>query len=321
MTTQDSQRKRSAGRSPSYPDFDLGESLDKAGILWREEKRNLAPISAIMGHWGFKPNTGPSLRAVAALKKFGLLTDQGRGPTRQAKLSEVAIRIILDEREDSKEKVELIKQLALTPSIHKELWDEYEGSLPSDRTLKYSLITKRGFSELGAAELIKEFRKTIEFAKLSPSDNITDENSDSVQEPEEEDEMISQAPQQLQVRQPIDHTMKQVHLPLFENKWAILQAPFPLTDADWKQMEGILTAMKPALVQKAPPSSDPANVASDDTDPLSSEAKDLIKKYDDGDIPPYMTDGLKRIALEHGIEVADQDNPHDIIKTLRSLGE
>ena len=74
-------------------------------------------------------------------------------------MSEVAIRIILDEREDSKEKVELIKQLALTPGIHKELWDEYKGSLPSDRTLKYSLITERGFSELGAAELIKEFRK------------------------------------------------------------------------------------------------------------------------------------------------------------------
>ena len=70
MTTQDSQRKRSAGRSPSYPDFDLGESLDKAGILWREEKRNLAPISAIVGHWGFKPNTGPKPQSGGSTKEI-----------------------------------------------------------------------------------------------------------------------------------------------------------------------------------------------------------------------------------------------------------
>ena len=50
---------------------------------------------------------------------------------------------------------------------------------------------------------------------------------------------------------PSDPRQKSVQLPLSVSEWATLQAAFPLSEAAWKQMMAVLTAMKPALV--APP--------------------------------------------------------------------
>src|SRR2546425_830513 len=103
-------------RSPSYPGIGLETAIERARELYKQEGRNAAPNDAILGHWGYKPRTGPGLVTIAALKRFGLLDSEGSGKSR---LSNLALRIILDEREDSPDRDAAIKQAALTPSIHK----------------------------------------------------------------------------------------------------------------------------------------------------------------------------------------------------------
>ena len=161
-----------AARSPSYPDLDLREAIEKAQVVWDRESRNLAPVTTIQEHWGYRANTGPALRAVAALKKFGLLEDQGRGDTRQARLTDLAESIILDKREPSTERDAAIRNAALTPPIHADLWEKYQGNLPSDATLQFVLTKNLRFSPRGAEALIKEFSATIAFAKLERADII-----------------------------------------------------------------------------------------------------------------------------------------------------
>jgi len=52
--------------------------------------------------------------------------------------------------------------------------------------------------------------------------------------------------------------------------------------------------------------------------PLTQEAEDLISTVDEGGVPGFMTNNLRRIAKENGVEVAPKDTPNTVIETLRS---
>ena len=252
--------KKREGRSPSYPDIGLEEAIDKARQLWAEEKRNFAPIHAILGHWGFKPNTGPGLRAVAALKSFDLLNEQGRGENRQARVSDLAFRIIIDDRPDSQEQASALKEAALAPPAIRRLWEEYNGNLPSDSTLRF-VLRQRGFSEVGATGLIKVLRNTVEFAKLAETDSITEKlDSENDKDGNEEEPFdvpfpseSSQSMQQQEVHTELQSTSKRIEkrvlqIPLLGNKFLAMQLPVPMTESDWEQMMNVLAAMKPGLL-------------------------------------------------------------------------
>jgi hypothetical protein len=171
-------RKKQEGRSPSYPGIPLGEAITRARTIYERDGRNSAPVTAILGHWGYKDGSGPGTIALAALKKFGLLTDEGVGPKRTAKLTELALRIVLDTREDSPERAAFIREAALKPSIHAELWRECDGKVPSDGTLRHKLVLDRKFTQRGADEFIQQFRSTIAFSGLNESDSISDEDGE-----------------------------------------------------------------------------------------------------------------------------------------------
>ena len=322
MTT----KQKRAGRSPSYPDLDLQEALEKAKLLWDAENRNLAPIAAIQDHWHHKPNTGPGLRAVAALKKFGLLTDQGRGNTRQGRLTESAIKIILDEREDRTERDALIRQAALSPPIHAALWERYKGNLPSDVTLRYALQSERSFSTAGANALIKEFRSTIEFAKLEGFENMAAEEGEADDRHGNETSPLDLRPpppnpfDKPPVTQTTATQTRIVQVPLLGDAWAAVQIPYPMSEADWDQMIATLTAMKPGIVRatESPRSQQASQPAATPTE-LSQEARNIIDKVDSGGIPMYMNANLERIAKEHGIEVARGTKPEELVRGLRNL--
>jgi hypothetical protein len=201
-----------------------------------------------MTHWGYKPMSGPGLTALAALKKFGLLVDEGSGPSRKAHLSETAIAILLDEREDSPARLQLIQQAALLPSIHQELWQKYGDSLPSDETLRFELRHDKNFTEAGVAEFIPQYKRTLTFARLGERGKLSRD---------EKDKGLTRS--QIRVMPPTvtltppeppsgGREPRSIQLPISPTEWAILQAPFPLDEAGWDQMLAVLNAMKPALV-------------------------------------------------------------------------
>lgn len=255
--------KRKRERSPSYPDIDLEEALDKAQKIWVVEKRNWAPITAIQQHWGYGPNTGPGLRALAALKKFGLLGEQGRGEHRQVQLSELALKILLDQRSDSEEKQLAIKEAALTPPIHRQLWGEYKETLPSDVTLKFKLLTDPDlpFSERGATALIDEYKATMAFAKLRDCVNIAsgeaDKSNDGEESGDSEDERLfgklfkpfAEQDKKMEESQTKARQQRVIQVPISGNEWVALQLPSIMSETEWQQMQDVLLAMKPALVE------------------------------------------------------------------------
>jgi hypothetical protein len=333
--TQD-QPKKARARSPSYPSIDLEMALSRAKEFFKEERMNSAAVTVALKHWGYTAKSGMGLVVLAALIKFGLLADEGAGEQRKVKLTELARRIILDDRSISPERDAAIREASLTPPIHRELWEQYKGILPSDENLGHELKFNKGFSDSGVQEFIRELRSTVAFAKLPNPGSISTEDGDKGQGPKEPEpkgkDLFSllnpfEEPKKGMEQRVLTHDQnpKQkeqqiIRIPLLNNDWVSMQLPVPMSDPSWEQMMKVLTAMKPGLVER---SATPKEVRTESNvtvpkTPLTQEARDLLAKIEAGGIPMYVNSNLEKIARENGIEVTSQMKPEEVIERLKT---
>jgi hypothetical protein len=179
MDTGKEKKIRKAGkRSPVYPMISLEEAIDKAKILWENDKNNPIPLGAAYEHFGYKSISTYGARILAALKRFGLINEKDNDII----LTNEAIDLMLHEPSDEKYK-EIIKKMALKPVIYEKLFNEYNGQLPSDATLKRKLITDDyGFNVDKVDDFLCEFRKTIEFANLHDTEIPDQEQNTNVEQ-------------------------------------------------------------------------------------------------------------------------------------------
>lgn len=160
-------------RSPSYPYVDLKTALEKAEAFRLKEGRNPASLEVAAGHWGYSPKSSGAKQTAGALRAFGLLDPEGA-----VKLTEVALRVLLDKREPSPERDDLLRKIALNPPMHKRLWERYGLNLPSHANLRHHLIFDFGFNENAVDDFIKEYKATVEFAKLRESGSMPSEGEE-----------------------------------------------------------------------------------------------------------------------------------------------
>lgn len=238
--------KKKRKRSPGYPGIDLKAALEKARIIREKEGENWVPVPIATADWDYRPNSGPGMVAVAALKKFGLVEDEGSAKDRKIRLTDLARRIIIDDRTVSPDRDQAIREAALKPNIHAKLWNYYKGKLPSDETMRFWLKADEGFTDRAADDLISEFRKTIEFSKLDESDimSLDDESQDGPEQGE------AQTNQEIQHR---DHApminkggIKMINIPIpLTEATAVVAIPENMTPADWRKLDKVLEAYKP----------------------------------------------------------------------------
>src|SRR5690348_16423785 len=145
MTETPVSTRRQTGRSPAYPAINLETAIRRARELYEKERQHPTSVETIVRHWGYKSLNGPASQTLAALKKFGLLTDEGRGTDRRGRLTHLAVDILANP--NAAARANAIKQAALLPAIHRELWDKYQNNPPSDANLRWDLLRQRGFTE------------------------------------------------------------------------------------------------------------------------------------------------------------------------------
>jgi len=174
----DSSKKRM--RSPAYPYINLEGALRRAKEFYDKETRGAAYLRVAAKHWGYEEKSSAALQTAAALISFGLMRDEGTGEKRKLQLTQNALRILLDQRPESKERDEAIKQAALAPKIHSELWRRF-GASTSNEQLRHTLILDwtPPFNENSVDGFIREYRDTISFGKLCESDKVTPEDDGS----------------------------------------------------------------------------------------------------------------------------------------------
>jgi hypothetical protein len=113
-------------------------------------------------------------RVISALKSFGLILEENG----RIKLTQRGVDIAARQDDDPK-RIQAIKDAALGPAIYRALAREYANGLPSDSTLHSELIAGKKFNPKSVEEFTKDFRATLEFAGIRPSEVLaSDQDSD-----------------------------------------------------------------------------------------------------------------------------------------------
>lgn len=244
--TEQGAAKGQRTRSPAYPAISLETAVQRARQLYDKEKRHSAPILTVVKHWGYTSLNGAALKTIAAVKKYGLIDEDGANDDRRVGLSRLADDILLNP--DPAKRMEATRQAALKPGIHREMWEKYGLELPSDQTLAWELTRDRGFTDRGAAEFIRSYRATIAYAKLEataapPAQEADDDTDDYEDSSDPQPQGGSDRP-----RHPAGEKARSFPIPLIDNGVVVIEGQFPLTERDWKQFMTVLEAMKPALI-------------------------------------------------------------------------
>jgi hypothetical protein len=186
--SNENQHKSARVRSPAYPAFDLKTAIEKTRTIYQHEKRSPAPVAVVTKHCGLDIKSSGGLRLIAALKQFGLVVESDGGEDRKVKLSDLALDILLAENDSFPQRISAIKAAALRPKIHKNLWDNYKGELPSDASMKAYLIREMEFNDASVDKFIKEFRSTLAFARLGGSDILPPADEPEARDNDDEEE-------------------------------------------------------------------------------------------------------------------------------------
>src|SRR5438874_12768923 len=120
MSTSEKTTKR-RGRSPRYPGIPLDLAIERAKQLWEKEQLYPTNVQTALAHWGYAPKSGGGAVAIAALKSFSLIEDDGSGDARTVRLTERAQQILLSE--DPMQVRSATQEAALAPTIHRDLWE------------------------------------------------------------------------------------------------------------------------------------------------------------------------------------------------------
>ena len=90
-------------------------------------------------------------------------------------MSDAARRILLD----AKDRDILLRQAALSPPIHKELWEHYGGFLPErDEDLKKYLLVEKNFNQQSVDGFIAQFRASIALTNLVQGDMLQEDKKE-----------------------------------------------------------------------------------------------------------------------------------------------
>jgi hypothetical protein len=171
----ESAKARRLGRSPAYPSFPIAKALDNVKALYAQEKEYAAPLASALKAFGYGPKSSGGRQALATMKYYGLVDVSGEGDGRRIKASDIALKILRDPREDETEKRRLIHQVAMTPTAHKLLHDEYRSGLASDGTVLH-FLHGHGFNEAAARELLAEFKETASYIGLYEPSSALDKS-------------------------------------------------------------------------------------------------------------------------------------------------
>ena len=237
------------GRSPSYPGISLPTAIDRARTVYDHAKAHPVPLGTVTGWWGYtKPTTGPASVTYAALKKYGLIDDEGAGTSRVAHLSPLAVQIL----HPNPGQADAIQEAALTPGIMREWWERFGVDLPPMETLQWEFVVQGPFTENGLSDFVRVYRETIAFAKLDADGTFDREDIDFGGETGDEDDGELDLLARHKRRKPTKAGMRSYAIPVDADHDAVIELPTPMTTERWENFKSFLTAMERVIVDDSP---------------------------------------------------------------------
>jgi hypothetical protein len=280
MTSEQTEKRtRRSGRSRRYPAISLDKAIERARELYEVEGRHSTPVAEVVRAWGYSNHTsGAATSTYAAVRQFGLVEESGRGDERVARLTDLAFEIIR-----SPDPTEAIRQAAMTPPVHQEMWMDYGLELPSERSLHWTLVRDSGFTEPGATDFLRQYQDTLAFLRAmdalpgAPARDVAPEvepvqASQPGPAPTSPEYPFNKArPSESQIGTSIAGLggtgslgtaatasrpgATRIPIPLVGGQQIVIEGEFPITEAAWINFRAVLEAFKPGLVTAEPSSS------------------------------------------------------------------
>ena len=230
-------------RSPAYPSLSLREAVQKAQEFYNNHGIHQVSVEAAARGWKFEGVSGMAGRAIAALKQFGLLSEEEQDGYRRVRLSDLGRKIVQLSSDDPRRN-EAISVAAKKPTIHRALLEEHPNGLPGDPVLKSYLEYERKFNRNVIEALIKEVRDTWDFAQIEESGTMSDMMGEEPPPQEGHGMMTSTAksggsPPPPQIPEGRVE-FQDVRIPDVRGHTAILRTPMPETEEECDYIEDMI---------------------------------------------------------------------------------
>ncbi|MEO9492397.1 MAG: hypothetical protein ABJM26_10770 [Anderseniella sp.] len=168
----------SRAKSPKYPYYSLSKAIENARKVYDADRVAMLPREVIAKHLGYSGLSGASDTAIATLVQYNLLDRIGKGEMR---VSQLAVDILAPENESQKQSA--INRAALSPPLFSEIWNHFDGRVPSEEALKIYLL-RREFHDRAIPPVMKAFAPTMAMLKQQ---NETESGGNPVENNEESD--------------------------------------------------------------------------------------------------------------------------------------
>jgi hypothetical protein len=163
-------------RSPNYPAVGLREAVDRLKKLYEKDGKAGAPAEIAAVHIGFGKPHGQAMSVLAALKRFGLVSENGgRFAPSQRGLE------IINLSPDDPRRQKALCDAVLEPSIYRELIDKHrESGWPANEVVASELETYKGFIKKAAISLVEDLKDSLEFSGLSNETALVSKDEEEI---------------------------------------------------------------------------------------------------------------------------------------------
>lgn len=241
-------------RSPNYPSLSLPSAIDAARKIYDKEHTHKADPEVMAKALGYSGMNGASATALSALKKYGLLLDEGK----QLKISSDALTILVDPK-DSVERAKLIVKAAFSPQLFSDLNEQYGETVPSDENMRAYLL-KRAFSPSTVDAPIRAYRETMEL--VSEVKKLYDDPASGQEMPDGQERGAGASDTDLNRQPPPPSGMQRrstnSEAPMRQDVFSIeegavtIEWPALLSEASLKDIEDWLTIVKRKISRSVP---------------------------------------------------------------------
>lgn len=137
--------------------------------LYQKDGLQQVHVEIALKHVGLDPSAYVAIRALAALRGFGLLDEVGTKKEKEIWPSRLAKSIILDKRQSSQERLRALRKAAFSYEIIQELAQKWNDQLASDEEIETTLLVDKAFTPRAASRFKTVFRDTYQYAELGKS--------------------------------------------------------------------------------------------------------------------------------------------------------
>ncbi len=182
-------------RSPNYPVTDFPDAVERLKKVFGTIRTRPNSYEVIAQSMGYKGLNGASRTMMSTLRKFGLLEEVGR---EGLQLTGDGKALVMLPNNDP-QYVAAAGRCALRPVAFADLYATYGVNPPGADSLKFVLVG-RGFTTEAATEVIKNYRRTIDFLQQTPgaldtsAENLDEDGTDEQSPPPNDMEDEEDAP-------------------------------------------------------------------------------------------------------------------------------